>query len=100
LLSFLPKNVCELRKWFPSLALLLKEERDAGAPLSSIAKGHFKIDIPAESHAGESIFVPDAHRDDGMRFVVRANEKLSAFVELERQVLTVTFYLESICACR
>jgi hypothetical protein len=33
---------------------------------------------------------------DGKRFVVRADEKLSAFVELERQVLTVTFYLESI----
>jgi hypothetical protein len=32
----------------------------------------------------------------GKRFVVRADEKLSAFVELERQVLTVTFYLESI----
>jgi len=32
------------------------------------------------------------------RFVVRADEKLSAFVELERQVLTVTFYLESIRA--
>jgi hypothetical protein len=31
------------------------------------------------------------HRDDGKRFVVRADEKLSAFVELERQVLTVTF---------
>jgi len=27
---------------------------------------------------------------------VRADEKLSAFVELEREVLTVTFYLESI----
>lgn len=27
---------------------------------------------------------------------MHANEKLSAFVELERQVLTVTFYLESI----
>jgi hypothetical protein len=26
---------------------------------------------------------------------VRADEKLSAFVELERQVITVTFYLES-----
>jgi hypothetical protein len=36
-----------------------------------------------------------AHRD-GKRFVLRADEKLSAFVELERQVLTVTFYLESI----
>jgi len=27
---------------------------------------------------------------------VHADEKLSAFVELERQALTVTFYLESI----
>jgi len=29
---------------------------------------------------------------------VRADEKLSAFVELEREVLTATFYLESIHA--
>jgi hypothetical protein len=29
---------------------------------------------------------------------VHADEKLSAFLELERQVLTVTFYLESIRA--
>jgi len=45
---------------------------------------------------GRTIWITDAHRDDGKRFVVRADEKLSAFVELERQVLTVTFYLESI----
>jgi hypothetical protein len=31
-------------------------------------------------------------------FIVRADQMLSAFVELERQVLTVTFYLESIHA--
>jgi hypothetical protein len=42
--------------------------------------------------------IADAHRDGGRRFVVRSDEKLSAFVELERQVLTVTFYLESIHA--
>jgi hypothetical protein len=42
--------------------------------------------------------VADAHRGDGKRFIVHADEKLSAFVELERQVLTVTFYLESIQA--
>jgi hypothetical protein len=40
----------------------------------------------------------DAHRDDGRRFIVRADKLLSAFVELERQVLTVTFYLASIDA--
>ena len=28
----------------------------------------------------------DAHRDDGKRFVVRADERLTAFLELERQV--------------
>jgi hypothetical protein len=43
----------------------------------------------------KTIWIVDAHRDDGRRFVVRADEILSAFVELEREVLTVTFYLES-----
>jgi hypothetical protein len=28
----------------------------------------------------------DAHRDDGKRFVVHADEKLTAFLELERAV--------------
>jgi len=32
---------------------------------------------------GQTIFVADAHRDDGKRFVTRADEKLTAFVELE-----------------
>ena len=40
---------------------------------------------------GRTIFVADAHRDDGKRFIVRADELLTAFVELEREVLTVTF---------
>ena len=45
---------------------------------------------------GREIWIVDPHRDDGRRFVVHADEILSAFVELERQVLTVTFYLASI----
>jgi hypothetical protein len=32
---------------------------------------------------GRTIFVADAHRGDGKRFIVRADEKLTAFVELE-----------------
>jgi hypothetical protein len=46
--------------------------------------------------------VADAQRENGKRFIVHADEKLTAFVELEREVLTVTFYLESIHAdwCR
>jgi hypothetical protein len=32
---------------------------------------------------GRTIWIPGAHRDDGKRFVVRADEKLTASVELE-----------------
>ena len=55
--------------------------------------------VSAIDSNGRTIWIVDAHRDDGRRFIVRADEILSAFVELERQVLTVTFYLESI-SCR
>ena len=30
-----------------------------------------------------TIWITDAHRDDGKRFVVHADDKLTAFVELE-----------------
>jgi hypothetical protein len=53
--------------------------------------------VSAVDSERRTIWIVDAHRD-GKRFVVRADEKLSAFVELERQVLTVTFYLASIHA--
>ncbi|PYK64901.1 MAG: hypothetical protein DME50_11310 [Verrucomicrobia bacterium] len=33
--------------------------------------------------AGRTIFVADAHRGDGERFLVRADEKFTAFLELE-----------------
>jgi hypothetical protein len=33
---------------------------------------------------GQTIFVADAHRDNGMRFIVTADEKLRAFLELQR----------------
>jgi hypothetical protein len=35
---------------------------------------------------GRTIWITDAHRGDGKRFVVRADEKLSAFLELERAI--------------
>jgi hypothetical protein len=52
--------------------------------------------VSAVDSVGRTIWIVDAHRDDGRRFIVHADDNLSAFVELERQVLTVTFYLESI----
>ena len=33
-----------------------------------------------------TIWIVDAHRDDGKRFVVRADELLTAFVELQRAI--------------
>jgi hypothetical protein len=35
---------------------------------------------------GPTIWIVDAHEDDGKRLVVRADEKLTAFVELERAI--------------
>jgi hypothetical protein len=35
---------------------------------------------------GQTIWIGDAHRDDGKRFVLRADEKLTAFIELESAV--------------
>ena len=35
---------------------------------------------------GRTIWIADAHRGDGNRFIVRADEELTAFLELERAV--------------
>jgi hypothetical protein len=42
--------------------------------------------VSAIDSNGRTIWIADAHRDDGKRFVVRADEKLTAFTELERQL--------------
>ena len=39
---------------------------------------------------GRTIWIADAHRDNGKRFVVRADEKLTAFLELEAPIFTLT----------
>ncbi len=39
--------------------------------------------VSAIDREGRTIWIADAHRDDGRRFVVRADEKLTAFLELE-----------------
>jgi hypothetical protein len=39
--------------------------------------------VSAVDSSGKTIWIADAHRDDGKRFVVRADEKLTAFLELE-----------------
>jgi hypothetical protein len=45
--------------------------------------------VSAIDSQGRTIWIADAHRGDGKRFVLRADEKLTAFMELEL----------AICAC-
>jgi hypothetical protein len=40
--------------------------------------------VSAIDSNGQTIWIADAHRGDGKRFVVRADEMLTAFLELER----------------
>jgi len=39
--------------------------------------------VSAIDSNGRTIWIADAHRDHGKRFIVHAGEKLSAFLELE-----------------
>jgi len=42
--------------------------------------------VSAIDREGRTIWIADAHRDDGKRFIVDADEKLTAFVQLETAV--------------
>jgi hypothetical protein len=51
--------------------------------------------VSALDGEGRTVWIVDAHRGDGKRFVVRADEKLTAFVELQRAIheFAVSFIL-------
>ena len=42
--------------------------------------------VSAIDSNGRTIWIADAHRDDGKRFVVRGDGKLTAFLELESAI--------------
>ena len=42
--------------------------------------------VSAVDSEGRTIWIVDAHRDDGTRFAVRADEILTAFLELESAI--------------
>ena len=42
--------------------------------------------VSAIDSTGRTIWIADAHRGDGRRYVVHADEKLTAFVELESAI--------------
>jgi len=45
--------------------------------------------VSALDSQGRTIWITDAHRDDGKRFVVRADEKLTALIEPESVIRAV-----------
>jgi hypothetical protein len=44
--------------------------------------------VSAIDSSGRTIWIADAHRGDGNRFVARADDKLTAFLELARMIST------------
>jgi hypothetical protein len=42
--------------------------------------------VSAIDSSGRTIWIADAHRGNGKRFVVRADEKVAAFLELESDI--------------
>jgi hypothetical protein len=42
--------------------------------------------VTALDSNGRTILIADAHRGDGQRFVVHADEKLTAFIQLESAI--------------
>jgi hypothetical protein len=42
--------------------------------------------VSAVDSDGRTIWIADAHRGDGKRFVARADQKLTAFLELESAI--------------
>jgi len=48
--------------------------------------------VSAIDSNGRTIWIADAHRGDGKRFVVRSDEKLTAFLEIESAIRACDFY--------
>jgi hypothetical protein len=46
--------------------------------------------VSAVDSRGRTIFIVDAHCDHGKRFVVQADERLTAFLELESAIRAVS----------
>jgi hypothetical protein len=53
----------------------------------NLKKGGWSLGyVSAIDSNGRTIWIADAHCGDGKRFVVRVDEKLTAFMELERAI--------------
>jgi hypothetical protein len=54
---------------------------------NKIIKAGFSLgSVSAIDDNGRTVWIVDAHRDNGKRFVVHADEKLTTFFDLQHQV--------------
>ena len=76
--------------------LLADNLPDAGCSLDCVS---------AVDSRRQTIWIADAHRDNGKRFIVRADEMLNAFLEMQRAIhefavsLVITSLLSEIALC-
>ncbi len=54
--------------------------------------------VSAVDCEGRTIWIADAHRGDGQRFVVHAEEKLTAFMELESAIRVTANWLDKLAS--
>src|SRR4029077_6619628 len=67
---------------------LLPHKRSCVPNEALVANGWSWGCVSAVDSKGQTIWIADAHRDPGKRFVVRADEKLAAFLELQSAIRT------------
>jgi hypothetical protein len=78
------KQVNLRRKWSATISKATDKLSKADRSLGCVA---------AIDREGRTIFVADAHRDDGKRYVAHADDKLTAIVELESAIRPVSVEL-------
>jgi hypothetical protein len=85
--SHLWSRVTNIRqRWQAAIEGSPRDPQSIAAPSDKIVGGRSWGCVSAIDSNGRTIWIADAHRDDGKRFVVHADEKLTAFLELEAAV--------------
>ena len=74
--------------WSAKAAESARVKRDWEIIADNLSKAGWSLGCVATLNSnGRTIWLADAHPDDGKRFIVRADEKLTAFLELESVIL-------------
>jgi hypothetical protein len=89
--SHLWSRVTNIRqRWQAAIEGSPRDPQSIAAPADKIVGGRSWGCVSAIDSNGRTIWIADAHRGDGKRFVVHAEEKLTAFMELESAIRAVS----------